>query len=213
VTKASPPPTARRQRSRRGEGGQLRNEILAATERLLIETGDEDAVSIRAVAEAIGVTPPAIYRHFTDKAHLLFEVCDQHFERMDRFVAEAVAGQDDPVEVLRALAYAYVRFGRENPEHYRIMFMGRPQLTPQQYADVLTIPTGSFAQLVDCVQACMDAGRVRPQPADAFALSLSLWAVVHGVTSLLIAKPYLPARTPDDLVDSVIDISLNGMLQ
>jgi AcrR family transcriptional regulator len=50
----------RRHRARRGEGDRLREEILAAAERLLLETGDESAVSIRAVADAVGVTPPSI---------------------------------------------------------------------------------------------------------------------------------------------------------
>jgi AcrR family transcriptional regulator len=35
-----------------------RDEILAAGTRLLLETGDEEAVSIRAIAQAVGVTPP-----------------------------------------------------------------------------------------------------------------------------------------------------------
>ena len=64
----------RRPRLPKGEGRQLRDEILVATERLLLETGSAQAVSIRAVADAVGVTPPSIYRHFADKTALIFEV-------------------------------------------------------------------------------------------------------------------------------------------
>ena len=72
MSPASSIPTAsRRTRARRGEGERLREEILDAAERLLIETGNRDAVSIRAVAEAVGVTPPSIYLHFADKTELL----------------------------------------------------------------------------------------------------------------------------------------------
>ena len=60
-----------RTRSRRGEGDRLRDEILAAVGALLDETKDEAAVSIRAIAERVGVSPPSIYRHFEDKEALL----------------------------------------------------------------------------------------------------------------------------------------------
>ena len=84
-------PTARppRARARRGDGERLRAEILAATERLLIQTGDQEAVSIRAIADAVGVTPPSIYLHFADKTELLFAVCEKHFEVLDRQLEDA----------------------------------------------------------------------------------------------------------------------------
>jgi len=115
----------RRLRARRGEGGQLRDDLVAATERLLATTGDEDAVSIRAIADAVGVSPPAIYLHFPDKDALIFEVCAARFAELDRAVEEAVAGVDDPVESLIELGRAYVRFGVEHPEQYRVLFLRR----------------------------------------------------------------------------------------
>jgi AcrR family transcriptional regulator len=203
---------ARRPRARKGEGERLRDEILAAAEQLLITTGSEDAVSIRAVADAIGVTPPAIYRHFDDKAHLLFEVCSLHFERMDGFVMAATGDIEDPVDQLCERARAYVRFGRENPEHYRIMFMGRSEITPERYADEMVVETGSFAHMVQCVQRCIDAGRFRADLPDAFTLTFALWSAVHGVTSLLVAKPNMPGPDAEELIDLLLGIQLRGVL-
>jgi AcrR family transcriptional regulator len=68
-----------RPRSRRGEGETLREDLLDATELLMIETGSADAVSIRAIADAVGVTPPSIYLHFPDKESLILAVCERHF--------------------------------------------------------------------------------------------------------------------------------------
>ena len=65
-----------RARLPRGEGALLREEILRATDELLIETASEEAVSIRAVAAKVGVTAPSIYRHFEDKDALMFAVCE-----------------------------------------------------------------------------------------------------------------------------------------
>src|SRR5207248_11518684 len=118
---AAPPP--RRTRARRGEGELLRTQILDAAERLLIETGSEEAVSIRRIAEAVGVTPPSIYLHFADKDELIFAVCERQFEALDRVMDEAVVGIEDPLEELYARGKAYVRFGLDHPEEYRILFM------------------------------------------------------------------------------------------
>ena len=116
-------------------------------------------MSIRAVADATGVTPPSIYRHFTDKQHLLFEVCARQFERLDDVIEAACAGIDDPLEAMRARGRAYVRFGVEHPEHYRIMFMGPAYATPDDWNDLLA--SGSFAHLIDGLRAVADAGLVQ----------------------------------------------------
>ena len=93
--------TATRQRARKGDGDLLRHEILEAAERLLLETGSEEAVSIRAVADAAGVTPPSIYRHFVDKTHLIFEVCSRQFDLLDDAIEAACEAIDDPVEAMQ----------------------------------------------------------------------------------------------------------------
>jgi AcrR family transcriptional regulator len=203
-------PAALRKRLPRGEGERLRDEILAATEALLIESGSEQAVSIRAVAERVGVSPPAIYRHFEDKSHLIFDVCGRHFANLDAFLADAVAGIDDPVENVRARGRAYVRFGLENPEPYRILFMGRPHGTPAEWADHVLAASGPFRHLLEAVQACIDTGRFRTD--DALAASYVLWSGVHGLTSLLIAKPDLPWPPRDEMTGLLCDSMLEGLL-
>ena len=196
--------TARR-RARKGEGDLLREQILVATERLLVETGSEEAVSIRSVAEATGVTPPSIYRHFTDKAHLLFEVCERQFARLDAAIEEAVAGIDDPLGGLRARGRAYVRFGVEHPEHYRIMFMGPAYARPDQWDDILG--TGSFGHLVEAIGACIASGHLRAD-LDAFTTALHVWANIHGLTSLLVARPTIPWPDLESLVERHLDLCM-----
>lgn len=207
MTTAAP----RRARSRRGEGERLRDEILAAAERLLVETGSEEAVSIRAVAAAVGVTPPSIYRHFADKNLLLFEVCGVQMRRLGEHLWDATRGVDDPVLALGLMGEAYVRFGLAHPEHYRIMFMGRSDLTPEQYADELLLETSPFAMLVTLVQRAVDAGMTRHD--DALRVALLLWSAVHGLTSLLIAKPNVPWPPVDALVRDLLEMVVHGELQ
>lgn len=204
----------RRGRARRGEGEQTREAILAAAEQLLAESGSEDGVSIRAVADAVGVTAPSIYRHFPDKETLLFAVCAAHFDRLDQDVAApAMDGADDPVEALRRLAAAYVRFGVDNPEHYRIMFMRRQDHEPEQYAAERVLETGLFGRVLPVVQRCIDEGRFRPELQDPLLAAWVLWMAVHGITSVAVAKPNFPAPPLQQQIDATVDAVLHGMLR
>lgn len=199
-----------RRRSRRGEGGRLREEILEAAEELLLETGSEDEVSIRAVADRVGITAPSIYRHFDDKGTLMFEVCDRQFQRFHEYLDAKRSGHADPVEALKATGRAYIEFGLTYPEHYRIMFMGRSDLTPEQYQDHVLAEHESFMALVGSVQDCIDAGRAG---GDALGLATLLWTATHGVTSLLIAKPNFPWPPVDELVEQVLAMVESGVLR
>ena len=198
-----------RRRAKRGQGELLRAEILAAAEQLLITTGDQGAVSIRAIADAAGVTPPSIYLHFADKSELLAAVCEARFADFERYMQDAVCGIDDPLEALWAMGRAYVRFGLEHPEHYRIMFMTRPP------ADGPAVPVDklpglpAFGFLVEAVARCMDAGGIAA--GDPFLVATNLWTAVHGVTSLLIARPDFPWPDFDRLMELVVDVQRRGL--
>lgn len=198
-------------RARRGEGDRTREAILEAADRLLLRSGSEEAVSVRAVADAVGLTPPTIYRYFDDKDHLLFEVCAEHFDRLDReVVAPVVAAVADPVEALRRIAHAYVRFGLEDPEHYRIMFMGHADHTPEQYDDHQILATGCFGSVIDLVQRAVDEGRLRAGEGGPTVLAFVLWSAVHGLVATRVAKPNMPAPPVDVLVEAIVDAFLHG---
>jgi len=201
--------TATRPRAPKGQGERLREEILAAAERLLLETGSEEAVSIRAVAEATGVTAPSIYRHFTDKTHLLFEVCSRHFDALDLAIEEAVAGIDDPLHAMLVRGRAYVRYGVEHPEHYRIMFMGPSYTTPDQWDDLLGC--GAFANLVTGIRTLAEAGLIVGDR-EPLTVALHVWADIHGLTSLLVARPDMPWPAIDTFIDDHLVLSLRSHL-
>ncbi|MGH9177748.1 MAG: TetR/AcrR family transcriptional regulator [Acidimicrobiales bacterium] len=198
---------ARRPRARRGEGDRLREEILDATSALLMETGNREAVSIRAVADAVGVTPPSIYLHFEDKAELIHAVCERHFGDLDRFIEERVAGVGDPLEELRIRGRAYVRFGLEHPEQYRILFMTRqePIEAPSEHLK----SASGFNALLDNVTRAMDAGAIAP--ADPHLVGTGLWTVVHGITSLAICMPHFPMMGLDPLLEHLLDVHGRGL--
>lgn len=200
----------RRVRARRGEGEKLRTLIVEAASRLLVETGDEDAVSIRAVADAVGVTPPSIYLHFADKNELIFAVCERYFDELDRVTSAVATTADDPVESLILRGRAYVRFGLDNPEPYRVLFMRKPMETPITFQYEKIMSSSAFGHLREAVARAIETGHIEGDP---MLVSLYLWSVVHGITSLLISKPSFPWPEIDGLIDQVVRSALFGVVR
>jgi len=199
-----------RRRARRGEGDKLREEILDVAERLVVRAGNADAVSIRAIAEAVGVTPPSIYLHFPDKEALVFAVSERRFEEFDNTIERAGATTDDPIESLRRRGRAYVQFGLEHPEAYRVLFMtGYPRQDPLEA--FRGAGARSFQHLVDAVQRGIEAGALRP--VDPLLAAVGVWTSVHGITSLLISMPSFRWPDREQLLDHVCDTQIRGLTQ
>jgi AcrR family transcriptional regulator len=180
----------RRRRARRGEGDLLRAEILGAARDLLAETGSETAVSIRGVADRVGVSPPSIYLHFPDKETLLEAVCVEVFTQLDAAMEEAARAAETPFAALRERGLAYVRFALANPEQYRLVLMRRGELDigPGDIEELAA--QGAFAHLLDSVRECQRIG-VFVADEDPVQLALACWAAAHGVAALMIAHPWL----------------------
>jgi AcrR family transcriptional regulator len=124
-------------------------------------------------------------------------------------MTDAMKGITDPLDALWARGRAYVRFGLENPEHYRIMFMTRPiPDAPPVALDQLPCLT-AFTSLIEEVARCMDAGAIAA--GDPFLVATNLWTAVHGITSLLIARPDFPWPDLDHLMSLVVDVQTRGL--
>jgi len=189
----------KRRRAPRGSGKQLREEILDATTDLLLETGHAKEVSIRSVAERVGVTPPSIYLHFADKDTLLDAVCARYFEKLDEEMQRVAADQPSMIDVLRAQGLAYVRFALKTPELYRIAMMG----DSREGSDVdMALNTSAFMHMRTAVESLIEEG-IYP-PGDPIAKALELWTAAHGVAALLISRPYLPWGGVDEFADRVL---------
>ena len=75
-----------------------------AARELLLELGDQDKLSVRAVTARAGVSPNALYLHFADKEALLSAVMIAGYKELRTFLQAAVPPDGDPIEQLRAYA-------------------------------------------------------------------------------------------------------------
>lgn len=187
-----------RPRNRRGEGARLRADIVAAAVALLDETGDEAAVSLRAVARRIGIAAPSIYRHFADQPTMMLAVVEQAFDELNAVLREARdAAGEQPRARLFAVCTAYLDFAREHPGRYRTMFGGvwMPDLgvTSLTEADLHGLGRSTMELLVDVLSGCAAAGVATST--DVGADAVALWLGLHGLAhqqSVTVSFPWPP---------------------
>lgn len=174
---------------RERERSETREKILDAARELFISEGYE-GVSMRKVAEKIEYSATALYVHFKDKEDLFHELCQQDFARLAE-VFQSSNMPVDPVERLKQIGRTYVEFGLRFPNHYKLMFMTPhpPAALNEEDKEIKGNPeVDAYAFLKFTVQQAIDGGRFRDDLRDAELLSQTLWAAVHGVISLQIAK-------------------------
>ncbi|KIF75354.1 TetR family transcriptional regulator [Streptomyces sp. 150FB] len=194
-----------RARNRRGEGGRLREDIIAAAVELLDETGDERAITLRSVARRVGIAAPSIYPHFPDQPAIMLAVVRREFAELERMLLSAVerAG-DDPRERLFAICDTYLAFAQSHPERYRTMFGGlwMPNLGDSSLTetDLSTLGSETMGVLVDALGACVAAGQAAST--DPFADAVALWLGLHGLAHQRAVTRAFP--WPDDIADRVI---------
>ncbi len=176
------------------EKEEVRTRILDAARELFAEQGVE-AVSMRKIAERIEYTATALYFHFRDKDALLRELCAHDFLAFTRRFL-SLAKVQDPIERLTGLGEAYVAFAVKHPHHFRLMFMTphMPIVTPEG------IRRGNpqedvYAFLRETVREGIAQGRFRKDLSGVELVTQTIWAGVHGVAALEIARP------KDDWVD------------
>jgi AcrR family transcriptional regulator len=159
-----------------------RDRILVAARDLFLEAGAE-SVTMRAVAARVGVTPMALYRHFTGRAALLEAVVEQGHAVFLGYLQHALAEPTAAARLARA-GDEYQRFALAHARDYVIMFMkplrDNGKRKPPLWRDVAT-----FRFLVDRVRECAADGTLRV--ADPEEAALTLWAHVHGLMSLYLA--------------------------
>ena len=196
---------------------ETREKILNAARELFIEKGFE-GVSMRQIATKIEYTPTTIYGHFQDKEELFLEICHEDFAKLAASFGK-VAKIADPIERLRRVGGAYIEFGLNNPNHYRRMFM-TPQ--PPVSADMHPLmgkgnpEEDAYEFLRATVGEAMQAGAFRDELKDVDLIAQTVWAGVHGVISLNIAKctdNWVPWRSLKKRADLMIDSQLHGLLK
>ena len=202
---------------REREKSEVRDKILDAARELFLTEGYE-GVSMRKVADRIEYTPTTIYSYFVDKEDLFRQLCHEDFAKLAE-VFQSASISADPVERMRQIGKIYTDFGLRYPNHYKVMFM-----TPHPAAELDEVDqeikgnpeVDAYAFLKATVQQAVDAGAFLDEYKDAELISQTMWAGVHGVIALHIAKSHdgwVDWRPVEQRVEFMLDAMMFGMLR
>ena len=187
--------------------GNLPEALLAAAGQIIQHEGIA-RLTLRGVAEAVGVSHTAPYRHFKNKEELLAAFAADAFGRLSSAIRAARDASTDGNSMLRLRAgcLAYVAFAERYPAQYEVMF--DKQLHQGPHPTLQARGSDAFQLLIDSLSECQHAGLVRTgKPAEqAFAI----WAALHGVINL--CRDQAPNVAPEATLSRATELMLKTML-
>jgi AcrR family transcriptional regulator len=154
---------------------------IAAAARALLDREGAEAISMRRVAEAVGITPMAIYRHFSDREGLLNAIANQGFQDL----AEELKGRKFSGDIearLTKMGEIYLDHALANPRLFELMFL-KPRQGARQYPRDFKARKSPTANLMhDLVRQGMADGYFRED--DAWEIVFEIGALSHGIIML-----------------------------
>ncbi|MFN8475777.1 MAG: TetR/AcrR family transcriptional regulator [Anaerolineae bacterium] len=167
---------------------RTRQAILDAARQIIAERG-ADGLSMRELADRIDYSPSGLYEYFHSKDELIATLCGEGFDALAQRLqaAQEIPGASASERVV-AVGLAYIAFGAENPDRYKLMFNSRPPIP----LSLEMVATGaSFGVLVQVVRDGVEAGEFRGGTGyGALEQAYYLWALVHGQVMLGLAQFY-----------------------
>ena len=158
-----------------------REQILAAAVELYLQEG-LDGFSMRKLAKQIGVTAPALYRHYDGKEHVLADVMREAHREFMSYLYRSIEAAT-PLERFSGAADGYLDFALEHPRWHAILCFGPEQLgMVERPADIETMSCARHQFWIDRVRECMDAGILKD--GDPTQTALTMWAHAHGLLQL-----------------------------
>lgn len=172
-------------------------------------------ISMRTLAERVGVSRTAAYHHFKDKNALLCAIAEQGFDKWQAHFAQLMREQSGDMNGwLKAFVHSYLDLSREHPEEYDLMF-GRPVWKNGEPTESLKV--ASFACFQDYVYLIrllikeLEEGQDKGKPSkdiDGLRLAQVSWSMLHGMSRLLNDGIYLDRNSIDAMSDSAVEMIL-----
>jgi AcrR family transcriptional regulator len=196
--------------------GDLRNALVEAAVQLAHE-GGPSAIVLREAARRVGVSPNAAYRHFDALPDLVVEVAQVALAQMAevmQFELDRLVATDDPARDaaarLMAVGRGYVRFALDEPGLFSTAFSSHEEISKQEFASAGVASSTPERLLQERLDELVAAGVVKP--ADYDAIAKTCWAVVHGLSLLLLGPMSgVPLDERPALIDACLSVIGRGL--
>ncbi|MCS0630221.1 TetR/AcrR family transcriptional regulator [Telluria mixta] len=181
----------------------LRGDLLVAG-REYIEMNGHIGLSIRTLAQQVGVSPGAPYHHFPDRRSFLLAIAIEGFHELMTATAAIADANQNAARKLKRMGMAFIRFVEENPRLVDLMYeseLTMPVLDPE----LLKFQVMGHQALKRPIQAAL------PDIPDAEAevRVITFWSAIYGFASMRkkgVLHPTEPGAVPTvDIAEAVVD--------
>ena len=162
------------------KGASTTGERLVKAAAGLLDGGGEAAVTLRAVALAVGVSHNTPYRHFTDRAALLAAVAERDFRMLTEAFAAIGRSRREPLAKVKDALANFVTYGETYPARYRLLFSD-PDIASRG-GGLEAAAMGSFTAFATIIVEAQAAGVLPAMPTA--TLAGLIFATVHGLLDL-----------------------------
>ena len=183
----------------------MRQRILREATRLFTHNG-YNAVSMREIAEACGITKAALYYHFKDKQDLFNDILSEYLDRMDRLIDECRAGSQTTRGQLTAFVRAVFIQPAEQRAIIRLASQEMPKLSPEFRA---RFGQQYHAQFIGRLAGMMDegihSGELKPAHGQ-----LAAWVLLGMMVPFFYPEEDRPANL-DQAIELILTVFFEGM--
>jgi AcrR family transcriptional regulator len=197
---------AKAKQAREYHHGELRQALIDAAISLFNERGDA-SFGLRDLAARVGVSHPALYRHFADRAALFRAIAVEGFTLYGKTQQNVlVHAPEDAADRLVLLARNHLGFALSHPAHFRIMF-GAKVSEHKLKDDELNVVARPTLQLIANTAACFGKG-------DPLDFALVLWSAVHGISLLCLdGQLVFFGKTTVESVDQLLEQCVRDLIK
>lgn len=185
--------------------GDLRSSLLEAAKALLKEFGIE-GLSLRKLADRVGVSRTAPYHHFKDKNDLLCAIAEEGFHHWHSQAEKIFDQQDiDAKEKYRQFIHGYISYAADNPEMYDLMFGRTIWKQNAATSNLKGVAYPSFQYQVNMTKRWQQEG-LMPSSEDTLRLAQVTWGTMHGIARLLIDGIYADNSHIDEMCETAANL-------
>ncbi len=183
--------------------GNLREALLTASVDIIAQQGIQN-LSLRKLAQLVGVSHTSCYHHFKDKDALLAAVAEQGFKQISEHLSAIMANNDTQLfdKLHQAVSY-YVSFAIEHATQYELMF-GRDLWQSENHEQFQRVAKDSFRQYVDLFEQFQQQG-VLAKSENPLRIAQLLWSTLHGLAKLAIDGIFSKQGDQTEIIDYALN--------
>ena len=162
--------------------GNVKGALLDAAQNH-IENNDGEMISLRALSRQVGITPSAVYNHFSDKNALMRAIKIRFFETFNEFFEKSCNSNSTPEQSLLEMCIAYFRFSRKYPSQFRFLFSSSLFMECST-AEIVDVTCRGIVKVRGLVFEIHQQHQTNCTEEELVNITLLIWSQLHGIVTL-----------------------------